>query len=250
MASFQLRRLPEVILSIPAKIILFLASYGLGSLSKIYNRHLYEECRIENDVRGWVARMVVLLTNFKEMKDMPGGISRATFHQRLAEILADCHELDRDEIANLAAAVFDKLEEKEGDDSPSSDNLLDLPEFVRAMSSQERLKVEDIVALADRDRKRSALERIFADTSIEPPARGTRPTLKSSAQAVIAANRVAKAAKKDAREGLLETSAFAPQVCPTYTAILSVNRTNERGSTNERSTENQRKNLSARFGRS
>ena len=52
------KRVREVLLSIPGKIILFLASYGLGPLSKIYNRHLYEECRVETDVRGWVARYV------------------------------------------------------------------------------------------------------------------------------------------------------------------------------------------------
>ena len=78
---------------------MFLASYGLGAVSKIYNRHLYEECRIEIDVRGWVARMVALLTNFENMKDKPEGISKAVFHKRLSRILADSPDLDPGEVA-------------------------------------------------------------------------------------------------------------------------------------------------------
>ena len=69
--------------------------------------------------------MVALVTNFENMKDKPGGISKAVFHKRLSRILADEPDLDAGEVQNLATFIFDRLE-----DEKSDDECLDLHEFI------------------------------------------------------------------------------------------------------------------------
>jgi hypothetical protein len=149
-----------VFLSIPAKIILFLAANGLGVLSKIYNRHLYEKCSIERDIKGWVARMVAMLTNYHDMRDVKNGVSWDMFHRRLQRIFKHSEELDEIEISNMSSFVYDKLAVGTGEDGKDT---LDLDEFVYAMSSGEKIHPKDLGVLFDSERKTGVLEQIFPD---------------------------------------------------------------------------------------
>jgi len=170
-----------VLMKMPRYVMMFICTFALGQLSKIYQEVLYEDFSLYNFVGGLAMRLLVANTAFVTLMDcqLQGGghaISKARLNERLKEILPS-GSLDHDEIktitdfcvstANNKATTcafrntVSEMQRLRRSKSLALENAIDSQAFTSAVTSNERVSFETVVCLLDSDRRRRILERIF-----------------------------------------------------------------------------------------
>eukprot|EP00747_Dinoflagellata_sp_TGD_P186700 gnl/TRDRNA2_/TRDRNA2_43920_c0_seq2.p1 gnl/TRDRNA2_/TRDRNA2_43920_c0~~gnl/TRDRNA2_/TRDRNA2_43920_c0_seq2.p1 ORF type:complete len:445 (-),score=51.58 gnl/TRDRNA2_/TRDRNA2_43920_c0_seq2:255-1502(-) len=189
-----------VMLSIPSKVLQFVATDCLGHLSTIYKSVIKESFSFSHQITGIATRLMGNTVLFHELHDMPsdvegeyGSISQARMSERLSRVLGKgADNLDKHELEQFSKYCFSVLSgpaAKEGTSSPLksaivsdyynalarnssgstspksmgrfNDAAVDIISFNAAALHTEQIQFQHIVNLFDRHRKLQALERFF-----------------------------------------------------------------------------------------
>lgn len=149
-----------VFIEVAKKIVFYFAIFGLGHLSKVYRRVVYQQVKLQRECYGLAARLVSHSSAFKELQDTPGGISESRLHQRFKGIFSHTEALDEAEISRFSKFVYDHMSHG------GKDPAVDMEEYAMACSTNENLDFEALVGIFDANRKKSCLERFFADGTV------------------------------------------------------------------------------------
>lgn len=154
-----------VMIGVVKKAIFLLAMYGLGYLSQVYRRFIYQQVNIGRECEGVAARLVSFSEAFHAMQDVAHGVSEQRIFQRFKKIFKYRDDLSSKEIFRIAKVFFNSMAEEEG--HPIHGALINMQEFSQACCANEALTFELFAGIFDEDRKRSILENVFQDASIK-----------------------------------------------------------------------------------
>jgi len=150
-----------VIMAVPAQIIAIVALYGAGLASKIYARVANEQLSIAGQFHGFCTRLLNAAQGFHNLKgDGNKVLQRADLETKLLEafhLSVSKGILDEKEVSKLADAVQGGLD-------PKKEGGISVHEFIRATQSNEALRMQEISAYFDDNRKVGILETLFGTT--------------------------------------------------------------------------------------
>eukprot|EP00746_Dinoflagellata_sp_MGD_P018439 gnl/MRDRNA2_/MRDRNA2_14274_c0_seq1.p1 gnl/MRDRNA2_/MRDRNA2_14274_c0~~gnl/MRDRNA2_/MRDRNA2_14274_c0_seq1.p1 ORF type:complete len:620 (+),score=94.74 gnl/MRDRNA2_/MRDRNA2_14274_c0_seq1:158-2017(+) len=136
--------------------------HALGSLSEVYKRVLVQPLKIKSEIIGLAARLVSVSESFKSLEDTKEGISKGRLFRRFRSIFKETEELDEGEIRRFTTYVFGTLSGQASGQNAG----VSIEEYAEACSSNEPLHFQDLVNVFDADKKKTIMEKIFADDSL------------------------------------------------------------------------------------
>ena len=184
-----------VLLSIPSKVIQFIAVNALGSLSKMYKRLIVEPFDAAKETAVVAAALAVNTKNFNDLADISVEGVPYISHDHLTKFLCTAlkskgEELDDKEIERIASFCTQTMTEPTKDPWAAVKRRLshttsvkvapddtqnraqpaasvNLNQFNECLLSKERVDMDTIAKLFDRDRQQTCLEKLFAPGKIE-----------------------------------------------------------------------------------
>jgi len=190
-----------VLLQMPASFFRFLATRCLGDLSRIYEGVLDQRFSLAQHVASSAMYLLSCSTSFSQIADAPAGLSLPEMSTRVANTLADFHELSSAELkafvlfcftialdvrhnrytnyrkaSSLKKKVFHQFHKLRGGTNKYEsldeygtehevehimDKHIGSGAFVIAASIQQKVAIDHVVRLFDKDRKIGLLEKFF-----------------------------------------------------------------------------------------
>lgn len=148
-----------VLLSLPTKIIQFVALSLLGRASKIYSAIAVEEFKLVDRLHGVCARLLGSKASFEALTAASGRLTLQALENGLCEVLQEgssAGRLEKKEIQDLSLFIMSQMD-------PSGNGSISLPEFLHACNSNDDVGLPDLAAFFDKDAKKSLLEGVFSD---------------------------------------------------------------------------------------
>jgi hypothetical protein len=192
-----------VILTMPNKIMMFVAMFALSLISEIYRECARERLNISNQFFGVVARYMNHVVNFRYMTKQGQtdlakmkGMDYALFRKHMRAVFEeDLHHpetnpkgsLEEEEFTQITRILMyhlDKDNHKKNEqiikeakkarrsvDIRVEDGDIGMDEYITASGSNEVVQMRQIVKFFDDERKKSCMEKLFDDTVIEAPSK-------------------------------------------------------------------------------
>ncbi|CAD7941226.1 unnamed protein product [Amoebophrya sp. A120] len=163
-----------VLLELPGKAVMLLALFCLGLLSRVYYSCQSQRLNLRHQVHGFAARLINAKKSYEAIvksDKMDTHLDRATLAKEMTESFHHlCEEKDehgepiadpnkplqKEELEKMTELVYQGLD-------ADHEGSISLDEYVDASTSNEVLRVDQIVQFFDDQRQRSCLEKLFDD---------------------------------------------------------------------------------------
>eukprot|EP00930_Biecheleria_cincta_P021509 TRINITY_DN15927_c0_g2_i1.p1 TRINITY_DN15927_c0_g2~~TRINITY_DN15927_c0_g2_i1.p1 ORF type:complete len:880 (-),score=121.30 TRINITY_DN15927_c0_g2_i1:227-2866(-) len=154
-----------VLQTLPKQAITFLASWGLGALSKVYRRILQEPFSMVSQSVSSLLRIMSQEMLFNLVNRTKQGISRADLIHSLQEALVfQADLLDQQEIEHVADFVMESLAGANA--SKTATETVTLAQWCAAITECEPITMDLIAMIFDHDQPRQCLETFFTPPSL------------------------------------------------------------------------------------
>lgn len=176
-----------VVLGLPNQVVMGIALYCIGLLSKIYYAAQSQRLNITAQFHGACARYMMASQAFRGLTgqnkiDHGMTFAELTKHMKIVfnkELTENGGEVESDELMKMTRMVMwgmdrpdpkaDPVKDESGMMMQIEDGDINCDEFIRAAGCNEVIRMSQIAQFFDDDRKPSIMERLFDDTDRDAP---------------------------------------------------------------------------------